>query len=46
MGNGELCLFLCKYKNYNLFKLTREEIESGMLPLNWLLYKYLPNGKW
>ena len=48
MGNGWVGCALLSFWNiskyYNLCKLTREPTESGMLPLNWLLFKYLPNG--
>ena len=50
MGNGWVGCALLSFwkisKYYKICKLTREPTESGMLPLNSLSDKFLPNGKW
>ena len=50
MGNGWVGCALLSFgkisKYYKYSKLTREPTEFGILPLNWLLDKFLANGKW
>ena len=49
-GIGEWVVLLVYYlksqKNYNICKFTRAPSDSGMLPLNSLLFKYLQNRNW